>query len=231
MFNESLGRRQKARSVPVSKRNGWASVCEISCSFRRCGVKKVVYCSLEQLVLGDVVEGVLCLDLALVLLDFYVVVELRDLVVPVEEAAVGADRELGTLKADVALDDGFVRLADDVRLVARELQAVLRDADVAFTPDFEVGGADAALRVEGTVLQIFERCLEVDFGMVRLECAAVGDDADVAVEDAASRGEVEAVGVKGEVRRGKSRCAQSEEHECEEQRKECLFHEDASFQR
>ena len=88
MFNESLGRRQKARSVPVSKRNGWASVCEISCSFRRCGVKKVVYCSLEQLVLGDVVEGVLRLDLALALANPHVVVELCDLSVPVEEAAV-----------------------------------------------------------------------------------------------------------------------------------------------
>ena len=183
----------------------------------------------EELVLGDVVEGVLCFDLALVLLDFHVVVELRDLVVPVEEAAVGADRELGTLKADVALDDGFVRLADDVRLVARELQAVLRDADVAFAPDFEVGGADAALRVEDAVLQIFERCLEIDFGMVRLECAAVGDDADVAVEDAASRGEVETVGIKGEVRCGKSRRAQGEQNEHHENRNKAFFHKDASF--
>ena len=125
MFNESLGRRQKARSVPVSKRNGWASVCEISCSFRRCGVKKVVYCSLEQLVLGDVVEGVLRLDFALALANPHVVVELCDLSVPVEEAAVRLNRDLGALKEDVAFDDSLVRLADDMSLVAREFQAVL----------------------------------------------------------------------------------------------------------
>ena len=65
--------------------------------------------------------------------------------------------------------------------------------------------------------------------MVGLEGAAVGDDADVAVEDAASRGEVEAVGVKGEVRCGKSRRAQGEQNEHHENRNKVFFHKDASF--
>ena len=229
MFNESLGRRQKARSVPVSKRNGWASVCEISCSFRRCGVKKVVYCSLEQLVLGDVVEGVLRLDLALALANPHVVVELCDLGVPVEEAAVRLNRDLGALKEDVAFDDSLMRLANDMRFVTRQFQAILRDADVALAPDLEIGGVDATLGIEGAVFQVLERRRKVDLGMVGLEGAAVGDDAYVAVEDAATGGEVEVVGVEGEVRRGKSRRVQGEEQEREEEREMEFFHKDASF--
>ena len=73
--------------------------------------------ALQELVLSYVVEGVVCPDFSAVFLDLYVVVELGDLCIPVEDTAGGTNGEAGALKQDIALNGDIVAFADDMCLV------------------------------------------------------------------------------------------------------------------